>query len=328
MNYTITDNPYREGMTILSNGVGISSKVAKLNDDKKSYEVTKRDRLAQNWENNRPKETVQNVNNVSASPKVNYDELLNKIGISAVVSPMAAENSGAKKLRVNKIVVDKAGKIYNNSNHIAAPVQMPAVKEEVKMVQEPVNPIPTVPEPSVNEEVHGRHEKTGEIPVQGIENAIRNNDIPVGTRTERNAMASEMINRENVKVEPKGGDVDLYNSLLHNDGAVDVSKQLQGARLQLEEVKDEGRKLAAQYSEAVQELEQLKKDIEYQNKIRQEQEKNELSTTLKDIAAIKQANLARTSDLSSIQAEIARLKAERENMMANDYDARSMGRAA
>ncbi len=141
-------------------------------------------------------------------------------------------------------------------------------------------------------------------------------------------MASEMINRENVKVEPKGGDVDLYNSLLHNDGAVDVSKQLQGARLQLEEVKDEGRKLAAQYSEAVQELEQLKKDIEYQNKIRQEQEKNELSTTLKDIAAIKQANLARTSDLSSIQAEIARLKAERENMMANDYDARSMGRAA
>ena len=103
---------------------------------------------------------------------------------------------------------------------------------------------------------------------------------------------------------------------------------MQGAREELTIEKEESRKLAEQYGKAVRELEQLKEDIETKKRLKAQQEKRELNETLNNIKTLKEENLAKTSDLSSIQAEIAKLKAEKEAMESVMYDDRSFGRRA
>ena len=297
------------------------AKIAKLNN------ATKRPILVKNWEDNMPKEVVS-----VATPVVrDYGSLLDNVGITAVNYAPIANNSGAKKLRVNKIVNEKASKIYGS----VSKVDVIAEKQEMPVPQVEEKPqinINNSLEPNVvntREDVHGRHEHTGEIPVDAIKEAVNsdvsvvNNNPPI-SRMERNAMVNEVRN------DSKAGDMDLYNNLLHNVGQEDdVSKQLQGARNQLSIEKAESRKLAEQYGEAVKELEKLKEDIETTKKVKEQQVKQELSNTLKDIETLQKENLERTSDLTSIQSEIARLKAEKRAMEENVYEeSRSFGRAA
>lgn len=311
MNYTILENPYKEGSVINTRGVMTDAKVAKLNNAKK------RPALVGNWESLRPKEVV--VKEVS-TPK-DYNSLLNSIGITVVNYSPSASNTGAKKLRVNKIVNEKARKIYNNSNKsnvIPAPVI-----EEAKPIETEIK-IESAFTPNVvnsREDIRGRHERTGEIPVNDIKEAVRNDIPPVSnpsyvTRAERN-IGSDLAN----KPENKAGDMDLYNNLLHsvnqND---DVSRQLQGARNQLSIEKEENRKLAERYGEAVKELAKLKEDIETTKKQKEQKAKEELSMTLKSIENLQKENLERTSDLTSIQSEIARLKAEKQAIEASSFE--------
>lgn len=323
MNYTIIENPWKdENSVITTRGVMSDAKVAKLNN------ATKRPAIVKNWEARMPQPVVT----VTSAPVTkDYSSIMNGVGITAVNYATSASNSGAKKLRVNKIVNEKASTIYNNVEKVdIVPEKAPIVetpKEAVKEVPKVSNPL----EPNIvnsREEVHGRHERTGEVPVNEIRKTVENDALPkppiMTTRSERNSLVNE------TKQETKAGDMDLYNNLLHNGTQTeDVSKQLQGARNQLSIEKEENRKLAEQYGEAVKELEKLKEDIETTKKQKEQHVKEELSITLKSLENIQKENLERTNDLTSIQSEIARLKAEKQAMEESMYeDTRSYGRAA
>jgi len=329
MNYTIIDNPYRdENSVITTRGVMTDAKIAKLNN------ATKRPAIVKNWEANIPQVVVTTM-----APPVtkDYSKIISDLGMTAVNPAKEAANSGAKKLRVNKIVNEKASNIFNSVEKIDVipekVVELPKVevKEEIKE-KSPLDPVIV----NSREELHGRHVHTGEIPVDAIKEAVKNDSIPsvnnnppLSSRSERNAFASDLPKVE-IKTEAKAGDMDLYNNLLHNVSMEeDVSKQLQGARNQLNIEKEENRKLAEQYGEAVKELEKLKEDINNKKKAQEQHAKEELSMTLKSIENIQKENLERTSDLTSIKSEIARLKAEKQAMEENFYEgSRSFGRTA
>lgn len=341
-NIAILDNPFGDGVIVSSRGVGIDSKAAKLNNS------TKRPVLVKRWEDAKMKliskalEVKENVKDAAS--------VLKKLGITLVNYAMETISNGAKKLRVNAVVNDRTSSIYNNNEKIdvvpmveekpvevaqpAPVVQTASVVEPPKAVmpEKTVNPM----EPSIQSsrsEIHGRHERTGEIPVDKVREAVRNDSPVVNTptpsisRVERSAM--NMPAREEVKEEVKAGDMDLYNNLLHSNGQDDVSRQLQGARKELSKEQEESRKLAEQYGEAVKELKNLKEELENKKKAKEQRDKKELNETLNNLETLKRENLDRTSDLSSIRAEIERLKAERDSM-GNDFydDYHSYGRAA
>ncbi len=306
MNYTIIGNPYASDATVVSTrGVMTDAKVAKLNNDKK------KPALVSNWEKLRP--SVVETTPVSA-PK-DYNSLLEEVGIKPVNYGVNVTNTGAKKLRVNKIVNEKTKNIYNASDKEDV-VPLPEAPE-IK-IESALTPNVTIDE----EDSRGRHEKTAEIPVNEIKEAVKeepvNNPVSYTSRAERNAMVDAV---KETKQEAKAGDMDLYNNLLHSVNQTDdVSRQLQGARNQLSIEKEESRKLAEQYGEAVKELAKLKEDIEVTKKQKEQKVKEELSMTLKSIENLQKENLERTSDLTSIQSEIARLKAEKQAMEANDFE--------
>ena len=304
MNYTIIENPYVDEKTVVtSRGVMTDAKVAKLNNDRK------KPALVRHWEELRPQPVVS----APVEPAVkDYSSLLDNVGITPVNYGLEVTNSGAKKLRVNKIVNDKAKNIYNNSDkEDIVPEVAPVVEEEV--TEKAVDAF--VPNIVLDEDSRGRHEKTAPIPVEEVKEAVKEEVPPTYTsRAEKNTPVE-------VKQESKAGDMDLYNNLLHSVGAADdVSRQLQGAKTQLTIEKEENRKLAEQYGEAVKELEKLKEEVEVSKKQKEQKVKEELSMTLKSIENLQKENLERTSDLTSIQSEIARLKAEKQAMEASDYE--------
>ena len=319
MNIQFTSNPY-EGIDIISRGVTVDAKVAKLNN------TTKRPVLVTNWEKGRP--VIKISQEAVVEEKVenhDYDALLDKIGARAVDYKKATKSLGAKKLRVNKIVLEKTGKVYDA-------VKKENVEEE-EIKQTLVNQINelTMPEES-REEVHGKHE----VPVKDIQEAIRQEltqQTPsVTTRVERNASNHELETKEEFpKEEVKATDMDLYNNLIHSSGVKDddVSRQLREIREKISYEKAESKKLAEQYDRAIRECEELKNDIETKKRLKAQQEQRELAETTNEYETIRRANLEKTTNLSSIQAELARLKAEKEAMESAMYnDSQSFGRRA
>ena len=335
MNIQFTSNPYSSSnVEVISRGVMTDAKVAKLNN------MTKRPTLVANWEKGRPAITATTMVNAPVQEtKRDYSSLLANMDISLINYDKNVSNSGAKKLRVNKIVNEKASRVYNSSEKISVQVEQPPVTQQEEVVNL-INQISVVEAPKevkeespLREDTHGRHERTGEVPVKEIRENIRNEFMPsapvMSSRTQRNAQEYESVVREeSPKQEPKAGDMDLYNDLLHNGHVDDVSRQLQGAREELSLEKEESKKLAEQYGKAVRELEGLKIDIENKKRLRAQQEKRELTETLNNIKTLKEENLARTSDLSSLKAEIAKLKAEKEAMESSIYSDVSYGRRA
>ena len=330
MNIAITGNPYEgENVTVITKGVTVDAKVAKLNN------TTKRPVLVHNWEAGRP--SLENSKPISTNQEEisrDYNGLMESIGITAVNYTQEANNSGAKKLRVNEIVNTKASTIYNSVNKVDV-----GETKEVQEVKDLINQISVVEAPqealateTKREDVHGRHERTGEVPVDEVKEAVKNDFYSnVSSRMAKNALEHENIskNTDSYRQDPKAGDMDLYNNLLHGEKEDDVSRQLQGARQELSFEKEESKKLVEQYGKAVRELEELKEDIENKKRMKAEQEKRELTETLNNIETLKRENLERTSDLSSIQAEIARLKAEKQAMESTMFEEnRSFGRRA
>ena len=311
MNYTVIENPYENESTVITTrGVMTDAKVAKLNNDKK------RPALIRHWENLRPTKEVEEAPDVTEDVPKDYQELLDTVGITPVNYGMEVTNTGAKKLRVNKIVNEKARNVYNNSEKQNVIPEPAPIEEEKEIAEEIVDNALTPEVVETTEDTRGRHEKTDQIPVNEIKEAIKEDVPPISytSRAERNAVPE-------VKTETKAGDIDLYNNLLHSVSPTDdVSRQLQGARNQLTLEQEESRKLAEQYGKAVKELERLKEDIEVTKKQKEQKAKEELSITLKSIENLQKENLERTSDLTSIQSEIARLKAEKQAMEANDFE--------
>ena len=326
MNYTIIENPYIAMKTVVNTrGVMTDSKVAKLNND------VKRPALVRHWEELMPKVTVATATptpapSIPSAPK-DYHILLESVGITAVNHVQMAVNSGAKKLRVNKIVNEKARNVYQNSNKIniipETPIMPPKQEEPEIKIESAFTPNVN----SINDDLRGRHERNVEVPMNEIKEPkeVVSNIPSYTSRVEKGVVSDttfkDITTRTEIKQEPKAGDMDLYNNLLHSVGqADDVSRQLQGARNQLSIEKEESRKLAEQYGEAVKELEKLKVDIEVTKKQKEQKAKEELSMTLKSIENLQKENLERTSDLTSIQSEIARLKAEKQAMEASSFE--------
>ena len=333
-NIAILDNPYSEGVVISTNGVGVSSKAAKLNDDKKSFTVTKKDRLVANWEKGKPAVTEAPPMEITSEPK-DYSDLLSKVGITPVNYGQETENNGAKKLRVNQIVIGKASNIYNSSNKVDVPALPEEKKEETPVVEEVKEDKPKDNVVSMEafknsrSDIHGRHGYTGEIPVDDIKEAVRTNN-PNLSRVGRSNIA-DFPTKEEPRQESNAVDMDLYTSLMSSGQEEDVSKQLQGAKKELSIEKAESRKIAEQYGEAVKELEQLKKEVASKKKIKEQRDKQELSDTLNELESVKRERLERTSDLSSIREEISRLEAQRQALeddsIYDDYRS-SYGRGA
>ena len=340
-NVTILANPGDENIDISTRGVTVDAKAAKLNNK------VKRPVLVENWQEKITKIDMQP--SVSINPQ-KYVDLIRKLDITTYFLTKETSREGAKKLRVNKIVNTKTSNVWKNSPRIEVPVVQQEVKLEPQSLQnvestlidtqKPVIEARVTPvmESSVQNsrlDIHGRHERTGEIPVNNIREAVRNDnpriESPVSniSRMERNTSSMDMPLKDEIKQEPSAVDMDLYTNLMKNNGQDDVSRQLQGARRELSKEKEASKKLAEQYSEAVKELKILKDELETKKKERIQRDKKELSETLNNIETLKRENLDRTSDLSSIRAEIERLKAENDALGNDFYDSyHSYGRAA
>ena len=313
MNYTFTDNPGNEqGIVIATNGVAVDAKAAKLNND------VKRPAVKANWVKGRMPQV--------APVAKDYSAFLNSVGITVVNFGRETDAQSTKKLRVNKLVNDKARVLYGATERIdIAPVKEEVPEEKVVVAEEtPLTPN-IVPE---TEDVRGRHERTGEIPVNDIKEAINeapvpNNIVQFPTRAERNATP------EVAKPETKGGDIDLYNDLLHNvsQGNDNLSHQLQGALDKLSEVTAQKNQLAEKYAMAFKDYEQLQRDVKALQEKQETQEK--LSVTLDSIKKIENENLARTGDLADLAKQIEKLKKEKQALEARAYDDNyGMGKAA
>lgn len=315
MIYSISGNPYaNENTIILTNGVSTSAKAAKLNQE------VKRPAVQNNWKN-----ALKELE-VSLTPTIetnNSSDVLNRIGMTMVNYPMAGTRLGAKKLRTDpKAVNDKCRMIYLKSPKESVPTPAPVVeittiddKEEDMLNQNVIGS---------RADVRGRHEKTGEIPVNEIKEAVETTLPPINSvasfvsRTERNSIPDVKVD---TKQETKAGDMDLYNKLVHNGGQEDdVVRQLQGARSQLSAAKDENKKLAEELNEAEKLLETLEKENRELIQKQQAQTRAALTKTLRDYDAVQEDNLAKTNNLTSIRAQIERLKAEKEAREASIYD--------
>ena len=328
MNFTIVENPYRdENSVITTRGVMTDAKIAKLNN------ATKRPAIVKHWEMGIPQPVVSMV----STPVVkDYSFLLNNIGIGAVNYAREADNSGAKKLRVNKIVNEKASVIYNSVDKKDVVPEKVPIEEQPKV--EEVEKSNSSLEPSIvtsREELHGRHEHTGEIPVDAIRETVKNDSPSVVnaspapiTRSERNNDNLKRFETSNVV---KAGDMDEYNKLLHGkeESDNDISRQLQGARDQLFKEEEKNRKVSEQLIAATKELEALKEKKTQILKMQEQRTKEEIERINNSTGLIQEDTLEKTNNLTSIQSEIARLKAQMLAIEEENYEeSRSYGRAA
>ena len=321
MIYSIIENPYiDESTVIVSNGVSVSSKAAKLN------EAVKRPAVKSNWKKELQKAEVSVAPMVEANTS---DEILSRIGISIVNFPLDGQKTGAKKLRTNpKAVNEKCKNIYLRTPRedvmpIASPVVETIVQEE-KQEEANVSLTPNII--GSRGDVHGRHEKTAEIPVVEIQEAVNASIPPVTntssfvSRTERNTNV-DLAPKQEVKQEAKAGDMDLYNKLVHNGGQDDdVVRQLQGARSQLSKAQGENEKLTKELSEAEKELQALERENRELIQKQEAQNRAALTKTLRDYDAIQEDNLAKTNNLYSIREQIEKLRAEKQAREASMYD--------
>ena len=312
MIYSISGNPYvDESTNILTNGVSTSAKAAKLNQE------IKRPAVHNNW-----KKALSELQ-ASLTPTIEISsDVLARIGMTMVNFPKEGTRVGAKKLRTDpKAVNDKCRMIYLENPKEDIPTPAPVV--EITTIDEKDDKTLTPNVIGSRVDVHGRHERTGEIPVNEIKEAIETDLPPINSvasfvsRTERNSNDV----RIDTKQDTKAGDMDLYNKLVHNGGQEDdVVRQLQGARSQLSAAKDENKKLAEELSEAEKLLETLEKENRELIQRQQAQTRAALTKTLRDYDAVQEDNLAKTNNLTSIRAQIERLKAEKEAREASMYD--------
>ena len=321
MIYSIIENPYiDESTVIVSNGVSVSSKAAKLN------EAVKRPAVKNNWQN------ALRAIEVPTSPVVETktsEEVLNKIGISLVNFPLDGQKTGAKKLRTNpKAVNEKCKNIYlRTPREDVMPTEISSIVEAI-VQEDKKEETGTSLTPNIigsRGDVHGRHEKTAEIPVVEIQEAVNATLPPVTntssfvSRAERNTNAS-LAPKQEVKQE-KAGDMDLYNKLVHNGGQEDdVVRQLQGARSQLSKAQGENEKLTRELSEAEKELQALERENRELIQKQEAQNRAALTKTLRDYDAIQEDNLAKTNNLYSIREQIEKLRAEKQAREASMYD--------
>ncbi len=318
MNITFIGNPYLEGeTTVYTRGTLTDAKIAKLNN------ATKRPAIVSNW--------IKGVMNSVTTAAKDFVALANKIGVKVVNYAREVYINGSKKLRVNGIVSEKAQDFHNNSEKIDV---IPRVEEQakpiIKLKEEPapsMEPIITQPV-TTRSDIHGRHEHTGPIDVEAIKEAIKNDVPPVSTmpsRAERNAMASELVNTEEVKeskVITPAGDPDLIFNTLHKD-----EPSVEGSNVfkKLEEVKNERLKYEAemakineQTQETIVNIADVKEKIASSERAKEEKAKQELAKEIALLEDAKQEVLEKTKYLTSLRQDLAEYEAKQAALNDNN----------
>ena len=310
-NITMIDCQVYDGVVISTRGAMTDAKVAKLNND------TKRKNMSARYEDFRMS-AMSKALNAKKTIVESVETLLQKVGITMVNHPKKAHNNGAKKLRTNKEVLSN-----NSSKYEAAPkidvvpmvveksapvVEIPKVeaKEEPKVT---VNPF----EPNIStsrEEVHGRHERTGEIPVATINETVKDNSVPVSnpmppiSRSERNSGGE-------FKQESMGGNMDQYNKLVHgNDQSSDISKQIQESEQRINLKQEQVRQIDEELSLTKDKLVRVKEKIIQKQQMQEQQKRQKLEVLKQEESEIDKDILGKTSPLNSLVSEVAKYEAE------------------
>ena len=126
MDYAILGDTYSDkNINYLTQGVNLSGKAAKLNDDpekKLNGEPTKRTNLQSYWVNNRPAlltpnqtsnlEKMQNSVNDAVSSSYGYDYVLGRLGLAVTEYERFCNVNGYRKLKTSPKVPNSTKKIY------------------------------------------------------------------------------------------------------------------------------------------------------------------------------------------------------------------------
>lgn len=353
-NITFLNNPQDNSRVVVyTNGTHVASKAAKLDNN------MKRPVLVDHY-NAELAKMVKVVENV-ASPSHGYDASLGRLGITTVYYDAKAQNISARKLKVKGGVVDKGVLAkYNKAIEGMKPsviakeekvinAFVPPVKEEVKPVVTPVVNMEPVVQP-LNDTRVGRLERTGEIPVvrQDIpsynvgnnvintpdrfinrDNQPSNNVVNFPSRMER-AKENEVSREDNITRTAEIGkgakELDKINTLIHGNEGSDLSVEIQNAHRQLEAAMMENKRVVTQSATLEEQIKNVKATVEQLKKEKAEAQQRELDKTLDMIEATKEENLGATRRMTNLQAELAELIRQRDEMLNdNSY---SRGRVA
>ena len=113
---------------------------------------------------------------------------------------------------------------------------------------------------------------------------------------------------------------------MHGSEAGDLSIEIQNAHRRLEEAVKENRRVVNQSASIEEEIRNVKATVEKLRKEKAEAQQRELDKTLDMIEATKEENLGATRRMTNLQAELAELIRQRDEML-NDTSY-SRGRAA
>ena len=247
-----------------------------------------------------------------------------------------------------------------NSDLIAQFVES-SDKDSSPMVMTFNKPTITMPKESFNNDLSDtrvrRLERTGEIPIvreelptysqsnviNTPERFVPKQDAPVNPVNNVTAFPSRMermqkeqvevnreepisVNRATPEIGQGAKELDKINNLMHGSEAGDLSIEIQNAHRRLEEAVKENRRVVNQSASIEEEIRNVKATVEKLRKEKAEAQQRELDKTLDMIEATKEENLGATRRMTNLQAELAELIRQRDEML-NDTSY-SRGRAA
>lgn len=244
-----------------------------------------------------------------------------------------------------------------NSDLIAQFVES-SDKDSSPMVATVNNPTITMPKESFNNDLSDtrvrRLERTGEIPIvreelptysqsnviNTPERFVPKQEVPVNNVTAFPSRVERMqkeqvevkreepisVNRATPEIGQGAKELDKINNLMHGSEVGDLSIEIQNAHRRLEEAVKENRRVVNQSASIEEEIRNVKATVEKLRKEKAEAQQRELDKTLDMIEATKEENLGATRRMTNLQAELAELIRQRDEML-NDTSY-SRGRAA
>ncbi len=336
-NVAIEGNPYvSENTIVTSDG---TFKVAKMSN---KAETPKIQTLSSRWMKELAK--AQKIVDKVTSHENGLDLVLGRLGAESIDYYSELQNSGVRKLKVNRIVADKSKKVYGFHNAIVVKKEEP-IKEPVVNVEEKINDINLEevyenPVSDTRDTRMSRLERTGDsVNINNFENQEMKRQTPpvndiinTPSRFERHmetpfdalindnneSSINDKKENEQVKVsETRGGDPNLYNKLIHGSEKNDISIRLQDAKSKLYTANEEKEKAKAVNASLEQDVEKVRKEIEKIKKDKQEKEERELSNTLNMLQAAKEEILGETRRYDNLQEELAELIRQRDNLLGS-----------
>ncbi len=335
-NITITENPYNEQVNI---NPDVEYKVAKLKND------TKRVAIEAFWKKELSKMKEKNVVTALDASQNSDADILSRLDMTCLDYYANSTLQGARKLKANKMVIDKTNNFYkkynpkciNNHEEVKEEVYTPSssnmssVPQDTRMSRlERTGEIPKVDESQVTlrrEDLHSsvEYEKPNNIvntPVINAPNRFIEKKEEISPVNEISRTEMGTVNQEEVKKDPemaRGGDPNLYNKLIHgeNENETSISSQLREAKEELLTANEEkaraqevNRGLEREKAELLATIQKIKKEQEEKAQVELEDTKMQIKNTKDEI-------LSETRKYDNLQSEIARLMQEKDALLSS-----------